>query len=222
MLKHFLVDFVTLLSVMNPVAVIPVYINLTADMPADERTRILKRSMVVSFGILITFLIIGEPVLEGLGVTLDAFRIAGGIVLLLLGMRMIFDEHGRAEPPHDGEASNRDIAVFPLAMPMIAGSGAILSIILLTENDLHEIPDQASTAFTMLLVLAVNFAVLRAANPIYRMIGSTGTAVVGRISGLVVAALAVQVMIIGLQNVFPTLGAPPGRAAPAASVSASP
>ena len=85
---------------------------------------------------------------------------------------------------------------------MIAGSGAILSIILLTENDLHVLQDQASTAIAMCLVLVVNFAVLFAAGPIYRLIGPTGTAVVGKISGLVIAALAVQVMIIQAPNVF--------------------
>jgi multiple antibiotic resistance protein len=87
----------------------------------------------------------------------------------------------------------------------------ILSIILLTENDLHVLQDQVSTAITMCLVLAVNFAVLRAASPIYRIIGPTGTAVVGKISGLVIAALAVQVMIVGLQNVFPALAVPPSN-----------
>jgi multiple antibiotic resistance protein len=134
---------------------------------------------------------------------------------------MIFDEQGHADPTPAGQASSRDIAVFPLAMPMIAGSGAILSIILLTENDLHVFQDQVSTAFAMTLVLAVNFAVLRAASQIYRLIGPTGTAVVGRISGLVLAALAVQVMIIGLQNVFPALAAPPNNANATVSAPAS-
>ncbi len=145
-MKHFLVDFVTLLTVMNPVAVIPIYINLTAELQTAERKRVLIRAILVSFGILIAFLIVGEPVLESLGVTLNAFRIAGGIVLLILGMRMIFDEQGHAHPPQTGQATSDDIAVFPLAMPMIAGSGAILSIILLTENDLHALQEQASTA----------------------------------------------------------------------------
>ncbi len=220
-MKHFLVDFVTLLTVMNPVAVIPVYINLTAELQTAERTHILIRAVLVSFGILIAFLVAGEPVLEGLGVTLNAFRIAGGIVLLILGVRMIFDEQGHADPPPVGQASSRDIAVFPLAMPMIAGSGAILSIILLTENDLHALQDQVSTALTMCLVLVVNFAVLRAASAIYRVIGPMGTAVVGKISGLIIAALAVQVVIIGLQNAFPALAVPPNNTNATASIPAS-
>jgi multiple antibiotic resistance protein len=220
-MKHFLVDFVTLLSVMNPVAVIPIYLNLTAELQTPERKRVLVRAILVSFAILIAFLIVGEPVLDSLGVTLNAFRIAGGIVLLILGLRMIFDEEGHAHPPGTGLASSRDIAVFPLAMPMIAGSGAILSIILLTENNLHAVEEQASTALTMCLVLGVNFVVLRAANPIYQFIGPTGTAVVGRISGLIIAALAVQVMIIGLQNVFPGLALPANRTNASTPVPAS-
>src|SRR5262249_35192023 len=135
-------------------------------------------------------------------VTLNAFRIAGGLVLLLLGLRMMFDVGHEPEPARETPMASRDIAVFPLAMPLIAGPGAIMSIVLLTANDLHSIPQQAGTAIAMGLVLAVTYAVLKAAAPIHRLLGSTGTNVVARITGLVLTALAVQAMLVGLQNVF--------------------
>ena len=108
------------------------------------------------------------------------------------------------EPTRETDAASRDIAVFPLAMPLIAGSGAITAIVLLTENALHNIPQQAGTAITLCLVLAINYAVLKSAGPIHRLLGSTGTNVVARVTGLVLTALAVQVIIVGCQNVSPT------------------
>ena len=88
-------------------------------------------------------------------------------------------------------------------MPLIAGPGAITAIVLLTENALHNIPQQAGTAITLCVVLAIHYAVLKFAGPIHRLLGSTGTAVVARVTGLVLTALAVQVMIVGFEDVFP-------------------
>lgn len=200
---HFWVDFATLLTTINPVGVIPLYLALTEGLEARERARVLRKAILVSVGILLAFLIAGEPLLNALGVTLDAFRIAGGLILLLIGLRMVFaDNHEQGSKP-EAEKARRDIAVFPLAMPFIAGSGAIMSIVLLTENDLHSLPQQAGTAGTMCLVLILCYAILRAADTIQRLLGSTGINVVARISGMVVTALATQVMINGLRNSFP-------------------
>jgi multiple antibiotic resistance protein len=200
--SHFWVDFVTLMTMINPVAVIPLYLSVTEGMSARERVMALRKATLVATGILLAFLIAGEPMLNALGVTLDAFRIAGGLILLLIGLRMVFAEaRGPASNP-DAAKAPRDIAVFPLAMPFIAGSGAIMSIVLLTENDLHSLPQKAGTAGTMCLVLIIVYVILRAADGIQRLLGSTGINVVSRIMGLVVTALATQVMIIGAQNIF--------------------
>ena len=203
MFTHFWIDFVTLLATMNPIAVIPTYITLTDGLAPTARTRVLRRAILVSAAILLVVLIVGEFYLDALGVTLDALRIAGGLVILLVGLRMVFDDGRQPEPTRETDATSRDIAVFPLAMPLIAGSGAITSIVLLTENDLHNIPQQAGTAITLCLVLVINYAVLKSAGTIHRLLGSTGTAVVARVTGLVLIALAVQVMSVGFQNVFP-------------------
>ena len=200
---HFWVDFVTLVTTINPVAVVPLYLALTEGLEAQERTRVLRKATLVAAGILLVFLVAGETVLNALGVTLDAFRISGGLILLFIGLRMVFaDGHEQGSTLEAGKVT-RDIAVFPLAMPFIAGSGAIMSIVLLTENDLHNLPQQAGTAGTMCLVLILVYAILRVADTIQRLLGWTGINVVSRIMGLVVTSLAMQVMISGLRNVFP-------------------
>jgi multiple antibiotic resistance protein len=205
MFTHFWIDFVTLLAVMNPIDVIPAYITLTDGLAPAARTRVLRRTILVSAAILLVFLILGELYMDALGVTLDALRIAGGLVILLVGLRMVFDDGRRPEATRETDATSRDIAVFPLAMPLIAGPNAITAIVLLTENALHNIPQQAGTAITLCIVLAIDYAVLKSAGPIHRFLGSTGTAVVARVTGLVLTALAVKVMILGFQNVFPAL-----------------
>ena len=205
MFTHFWIDFVTLFTMLNPIHVIPAYLALTGGLEPVSRRKILRRAILVAGAILLLFLILGEIVLSALGVTLNAFRIAGGLVILLIGLRMVFGDDERTEAVTENKSKSRDIAVFPLAMPLIAGSGAIMAIILLTENNLHDVPQQIGTGLTMCLVLALNYVALEAAGPIHRFLGSTGVAVVARVTGLVITAIAVQSIIVGLQNVFPGL-----------------
>jgi multiple antibiotic resistance protein len=203
MFSDFWVDFATLMSVMNPIAVIPVYVSVTARLDSATRLRVLVRAIVVALVILLVFLTAGEIALAELGVGLDAFRIAGGLVLLLIGLRMVFDEGGNAGPAAaDSERSHRDIAIFPLAMPMIAGPGAVMSIVLLTRNDLHNATQQAGTAIVLCLVLAINLVVLGAAGPVQRFIGTTGISVMSRVTGLILTALAAQSIITGIKDSF--------------------
>ena len=201
--SSFAMDFVTLLTTINPVAVVPLFLSAAEGLDEQERRRALRKAIVVAAGILLVFLIAGELLLGALGVSLDAFRIAGGLVLLLIGLRMVFAEIKQPSEKPEVVQAGRDISVFPLATPFIAGSGAILSIVLLTENSLHSWPEQAGTAGTMCLVLILIYAILRAADSIQRILGMTGINVVSRITGLVLTALAMQVMINGLRSVFP-------------------
>jgi len=140
------------MATIDPFSVIPVYIGLTHDLTADARSRVLLRAILIAFGILFAFLIVGELALDAMGISVDAFRIAGGIVLLLVGVRMVFAQGTQSEPGGDTMAG-RDIAVFPLGMPYVAGPAAIMSIVLLTENDLHSIPQQACTPLISLCLV---------------------------------------------------------------------
>jgi multiple antibiotic resistance protein len=203
--SSFWIDFATVLTTINPPAVVPLYLSLTKDLEQRERARVLRKGVLVAAVILLSFIAIGELILNALGVTLDAFRIAGGMVLMMVGLNMVFQDNTTDEQDSRRIHHTTDIAVFPLAMPFLAGSGAILAVVLLTQNDVHGFTDQAGTGVATLLVLFVCYLILRGADAIQRSLGKTGIAVMAKISGLVITALATQVMITGLSNAFPGL-----------------
>jgi multiple antibiotic resistance protein len=183
-------EFVLLLVTINPFAAVPVFLSVTAKMTAAERNQTALRACLIASVILLLLLAFGQLFLEKIGVTLPALRVAGALVLLILGIRMVFGEvpGGSAE----SGAPAGDVAVFPLAMPMLAGGGSIAAIVAMTDHTVNSFAEQAVTAAVMLAVMAVIYAVLRSAETIQKMIGDTGTNVMSRIMGLVLAALAVQ------------------------------
>jgi multiple antibiotic resistance protein len=183
-------EFVLLLVTINPFASVPVFLSVTAKMTSAERNRTALRACLIASVILLFLLAFGQLFLEKIGVTLPALRVAGALVLLILGLRMVFGEVPGGSPDSDAPAG--DVAVFPLAMPMLAGGGSIAAIVAMTDHTLKTIAEQAVTAAVMLAVMVVIYAVLRSAEAIQKAIGDTGTNVMSRIMGLVLAALAVQ------------------------------
>ena len=183
-------EFVLLLVTINPFAAVPVLLSVTAKMTAAERNRTAFRACLIASLILLFLLAFGQLFLEKLGVTLPALRVAGALVLLILGIRMVFGEVPGGSAESDAPAG--DVAVFPLAMPMLAGGGSIAAIVAMTDHTVNSFAEQAVTAAVMLAVMAVIFAVLRSAETIQKLIGDTGTNVMSRVMGLVLAALAVQ------------------------------
>lgn len=150
--------------------------------------------------ILLVFIAIGQLVLEALGIDLASFRIAGGLVLLVIALRMVLAE---TETSSDTDAPLRgNVAVFPLAMPFIAGPASIMAVVLLTDNNVYTVWQQAETAVLLLLVLAFTYACLVGAELVQRLLGQTGASVVSRIMGLILAALAVQSILTGLHDVL--------------------
>ncbi len=183
-------EFVLLLVTINPFAAVPVLLSVTAKMTAAERNRTAFRACLIASVILLFLLAFGQLFLEKLGVTLPALRVAGALVLLILGIRMVFGEIQGGSAESDAPAG--DVAVFPLAMPLLAGGGSIAAIVAMTDNTVKSLAEQAVTAAVLLAVMAVIFAVLRSAETIQKLIGDTGTNVMSRIMGLVLATLAVQ------------------------------
>ena len=183
-------EFVLLLVTINPFAAVPVLLSVTAKMTAAERNRTAFRACLIASVILLFLLAFGQLFLEKLGVTLPALRVAGALVLLILGIRMVFGEIQGGSAESDAPAG--DVAVFPLAMPMLAGGGSIAAIVAMTDHTVNSFAEQAVTAAVMLAVMVVIFAVLRSAETIQKLIGDTGTNVMSRVMGLVLAALAVQ------------------------------
>jgi multiple antibiotic resistance protein len=185
-------QFVLLLVTINPFAALPVFLSVTDGMSGAERQRTALRACLIASVILLFLLAFGQLLLERIGVTLPALRIAGALVLLILGLRMVF---GEVPSGAKGSAPTGDVAVFPLAMPMLAGGGSIAAIVAMTDNTVKSIAEQAVTAVVMLVVMAVIYAMLRSAEMIHKAIGDTGTNVMSRIMGLALAALAVQTFL---------------------------
>ena len=164
---------------------------LTSRISRKDRRKTAFRSVLVSGIVLLAFLGLGQILLEALSIRLVAFEIAGSIVLFLFGLQMFFAPVSGA--PEDGSGySGHDVAIFPLAMPAIASPGAILAVILATENSTNPLPMQLASAGSLLVVLGITLALLLLADPINRIMGKSGEKVLVRISGLILTALACE------------------------------
>ncbi|RLL71787.1 MarC family protein [Paenirhodobacter hankyongi] len=187
-------EFITLWVVIDPIGTLPVFIAVTAGMSAHQRRAVAVRAVIVSFVVLALFIVLGQVVLDALGLALPAFQIAGGIVLFLFALTMIF---GHSKPEEEiAEAERvRQTSVFPVAIPSIASPGAMLTVVILTDNDRFAIAHQAVTTALMALVLAVTLGIMLAASPLLRVIGTTGAAVISRVMGMLLAAVAVDAVL---------------------------
>ena len=201
--------FVTLFVVVDPVGVAVVAGGLTHGLSADLRRSIVWRGVAIAGAILIVFAFGGEALLRALGITLPALRVAGGLLLFLLSIDMVFARpSGIRSPtePEQAEAHQRnDIAVFPLAFPLLAGPGALTSVVLLMSR--ADTPVAAGIVIGALVaVLALAFLALYFTNWLTGLLGVTGANVIGRISGVILAALAAQFVLDGLAQGLPRLG----------------
>lgn len=198
-------EFVTLFVVIDPIGTIPVFIYATTSIPARLHFSFALRAILTATLVLLFFLVAGQLLLESIGLRLGAFQIAGGIVLFLFALTMIFGESKPQSEIEEAEkeAENEDLsgAVFPLAMPSIASPGAILAVVILTDNHSIAISDQAITAGLLLAVLAITFVLLLLAGQIQRLIGNTGASIVSRVMGLILATVAVDSILQGFEQV---------------------
>jgi multiple antibiotic resistance protein len=198
-------SFVTFLVIVDPIGVAVIFATLTHQATGELGRRIAWRATVVAGSLILIFGCFGESVLHALGVSMPAFRIAGGILLFLLATDMTFARpSGIRAPtePEQAEASRtQDISVFPLAFPLLAGPGALTSVVL-AVGGAHGGIELAGVAMSVVAVLALALAALLAANGVTRLLGITGANVVGRVSGVILAALATQYVVDGLADVI--------------------
>jgi len=189
-------EFVTLWVVIDPIGTLPVFLAVTTGLSAAQRRTVALRAVAISFGVLTLFIGLGQVVLDALGLALPSFQIAGGIVLFLFALTMIFG-HSKAETEIAEAERVRQTAVFPVAIPSIASPGAMLTVVILTDNDRFSISHQVVTASLMGLVLICTLLILLAAAPLHRVLGTTGEAVISRVMGMVLAAVAVDAVLRG-------------------------
>jgi multiple antibiotic resistance protein len=185
-------EFIALWVVIDPIGSIPVFIAVTAGLSAAAQRKVAIKAIVVSAAILLFFLVGGQVLLEALDIHLAAFQIAGGIVLFLFALTMIFGESKVEEEKRQIDPNAGDLAIFPLAVPSIASPGAMLAVVMLTDNHRYSVTEQMFTAATMLTVLAMTLLLFFMAAPILRVIGSSGASIVSRVMGLILASVAVD------------------------------
>ncbi|MDE8033717.1 MarC family protein [Actinobacillus equuli] len=195
------VQFVVLWAVIDPIGSIPVYLAKTIGLPIEDRRKIARNAVVISAGILMFFLVGGQMLLEAMQIPLAAFQAAGGLVLLLFSLTMIFGE-SKPEQEMKIKASISELAVYPLAVPSIASPGAMMAIVLLTDNHRFSLVDQVITAGIMLSVLAITYLFLLAANRIQHFIGNAGAAIISRVMGLILASVAINNLLVGVRDFF--------------------
>jgi multiple antibiotic resistance protein len=197
--------FVTLFVVIDPIGLTPIFIALTAGMTAAQRRAIAIRATVIAAGLLFLFAFLGEQVLGFIGISMPAFRIAGGILLFLTALDMLFERRTKRREDKADADDLPDPSVFPIAIPLIAGPGAIASIILLVGQT-DDAVGMASVLGVMVAVLIIVFLLFLSAPLIERALGKTGIVVVTRLLGMLLAALSVQFVLDGIRGFGLALG----------------
>lgn len=205
MIELYISSLITFFVVIDPPGCAPIYAGLSASASAEQKRAMAIRAVGVSALILFVFALFGEALLKGLGISLASFRIAGGIMLFLIALEMVFEkrterrEDRAAKVASDPEAE--DVSIFPMAMPMIAGPGSIASVMLLMSRN-SGIERSLVVLGAMVTILLLTLAALLAAGPIMRILGAKIEAVITRLLGVLLAALAVQFVIDGLTEVL--------------------
>lgn len=192
-------SFLTLLVVMDPIALVPMYLGVSGSLGPDDHKQVARRSTMAAGIVLFLFTLIGGKLLATLGISLSAFRIAGGLLLFKIAVDMVFAQRERETEEEQAEAlAKEDISIFPLAIPLMAGPGAMASVMILAGEGalLHPMGSGIVLACTT-VVLMMCWAALRLAEKIAKVLGTTGINVVTRILGVLLAALAVQYVADG-------------------------
>ena len=195
--------FIILFVVVDPIGLAPMFAALTRDDTPRQRRRLALRGVLIAGCILVTFVIVGDALLRALGIGVPAFQIAGGVLLFLLAVDMLFARHSGLRSTTEREQREaqhrKDISVFPLAIPLIAGPGALTTVLLMVGEQGDNPAVIGATLVVVMLVLAIALGSLLLSGRLLRLIGETGANVVSRVLGVVLAALAVQYVLNGLQ-----------------------
>ncbi|WP_321325174.1 MarC family protein [uncultured Parasphingorhabdus sp.] len=205
MIELFISAFITFFVVIDPPGCAPIYASLTSSAPPRDRRIMAIRAIFVAAIILLVFALFGEQMLSALGISLDSFRIAGGIMLFLIALEMVFEKRTERREDRAQEIIEQpeieDVSIFPMAMPMIAGPGSIAAVMLLTSQ--HDGIDNALVILGALAtVLLLTLFGLLAAGPLMRVLGNKVEAVITRVLGVLLGALAVQFVVDGLNASF--------------------
>ena len=197
----YVATFVAFFAVVDPIGTIPVFIVATQGLEAAQSRRVALIASLVASAVLLFFAVAGEIILTAIAVPLPAFQIAGGIVLFLFALSMIF---GESKPDEEVKLAkdHRQTAIFPLAVPSIASPGAMLAAVLMTENGRFTLAEQFQTTMVMIAVISVTFALMLSAGFINRFLGQSGASVISRVMGLILSSVATTNALEGIKAYF--------------------
>ncbi|MEG8019109.1 MULTISPECIES: MarC family protein [unclassified Sphingomonas] len=205
MIELYISSLITFFVVIDPPGCAPIYAGLSASASSLQKRAMAIRAVGVSALILFVFALFGEALLKGLGISLASFRIAGGIMLFLIALEMVFEKRTERREDRAAKVASdpevEDVSIFPMAMPMIAGPGSIASVMLLMSRN-SGIERSAVVLAAMVTILLLTLVALLAAGPIMRILGAKIEAVITRLLGVLLAALAVQFVLDGLSVVL--------------------
>jgi len=188
LLRHFMMMWTTV----DPVGNLAIFAALTASLSQIERRKVALRATVYAAIILIVAVVAGQILLDAIGIHLLSLKLAGGLILFIFAIKMLFgDMDSDTGPPEPG----KDIAVFPLAVPSIAGPGTIMAVIVLTDNDVYTVPEQAMTSLMLLAVLVITYVLFLLSEKVLKVIGRAGASILIRVMGIILAALSVELVM---------------------------
>lgn len=200
-----MIDYLTTLfftlAVIDPLGSIPVYLEATKEFDLVHKRKIAIRASVIAFLVLLFFIVIGQLILESMSVSLDAFQISGGVILFLFALTMIFGD-GKPEQEKSHITDYKHVTIFPIAIPSIASPGAIMAVVLMTDNHLYSIQQQTITTILVLVVVGITCVILLTASHVQKRIGNYGITVISKIMGMILASYAVQSILSGIGNYF--------------------
>lgn len=197
--------FTTLLVTLDPPGLAPIFLGLTQGMTGAQRRQVAVRGSLIAFGILAVFAVFGSGILGVLGISMGSFRIAGGLMLFAIAFEMIFEKRNERKEKTKDDAITRDhihhLAVFPLAIPLIAGPGAISATVLIAGT-MDGIAGRVGLIGVIAVCLALVFLALMLAEGLNRFLGVTGRALLTRLLGVLLSALSVQFVVDGIKSAF--------------------
>jgi multiple antibiotic resistance protein len=183
--------FITLFVIMDPPGTVPIFLGLTGAMTRQQRNRAARQAILVAFGVILVFAVFGQSLLSYMHISLPALQASGGLLLLLVAMELLT---GKSEEPQPSGNSKVNVALVPLGTPLLAGPGAIVAVMVFVQQSDGTLADWVAIAVGIVLVHVCLWLAMRFAGFIHRLLGDSGTTLVTRIAGLLLAAIAVQLV----------------------------
>jgi len=197
LLQAFINEFILLFVAIDPIGTVPLLAALTSNMDEPARRRLVTRGVTIAACVLFSFAIFGQILLTALGISFASFRIAGGVLLFLVGVQMVFQAHAAEDKHTAGEFSGRDLAIFPIALPYIAGPGAILAVMVVMRGA-PDVSNFMLKCVTLAAVMGATLWLLLSTSKLNKFLGRTGSEVIARVMGILLAALAAESVVRGI------------------------